>query len=341
MSTLTPAALKTAVKAYAEASKQANPTYTPTTDEFTKLVTKIGEMKTLYLPQVDKLPELAGSNLPYGETIEEFMVNDFLPSDFDYEKISQAYDKDENPKGEADANGRVAKKNALRITFDKAVYSYPLKEQVFEQGIPQTQFQRISLGANEFASVLSSAVATMDSSTNAWNYATKRQLLGNAALKAIDAKLTATVTDPASWTATNGEDFIKQVLCDIEDASDMNSNNLAGHCAAAAPSLKLYVSKKVVPTLKVKTMAGAFHKEELAIPAEIKTVLDFGDTGTNEIVAILVDDRAIKLHDDINYTAADFDGRMGQENVWRHLKQTGYISKYGYIKVYVKSTSNS
>lgn len=317
MANLTPAALKEAVKTYADASKQANPTYTPTTDEFTKLVTKIGEQTTLYLPQVDKLPELAGSNLPYGETIEEFMVNDFLPSTFSYE------------------DGAV-KKNAARITFDDAVYSYPLAEQVFEQGIPQTQFQRISLGSSEFASVLSSAVATMDSSTNAWNYATKRQLLGNAAVKAINAGLKESVGDPASWTAENGEDFIKQVLCDIEDASDMNSNNLAGHCAAAAPSLKLYVSKKVVPTLKVKTLAGAFHREDLAIPASMKTVLDFGDTGDSEIVAILVDDRAIKLKDDINYTAADFDGRMGQENVWRHLKQTGFISKYGYIKVYIK-----
>lgn len=317
MSTLTPAALKEAVKTYADAAKQANPTYTPTTDEFTKLVTKIGEMKTLYLPQVDKLPELAGSNLPYGETIEEFMVNDFLPSAFTYE------------------DGAV-KKNAARVTFDEAVYSYPLAEQVFEQGIPQAQFQRISLGSSEFASVLSSAVSTMDSSTNAWNYATKRQLLGNAGVKAINAGLKSSVGDPASWTAENGEDFIKQVLCDIEDASDMNSNNLAGHTAAAAPSLKLYVSKKVVPTLKVKTLAGAFHKEDLAIPAEMKTVLDFGDTGENEIVAILIDDRAIKLHDDINYTAADFDGRMGQENVWRHLKQTGFISKYGYVKVYIK-----
>lgn len=155
-------------------------------------------------------------------------------------------------------------------------------------------------------------------------------------MKAINEGLKISVGDPASWTAESGEDFIKQVLCDIEDASDMNSNNLAGHTAAAAPSLKLYVSKKVVPTLKVKTLAGAFHKEDLAIPAEMKTVLDFGDTGENEIVAILIDDRAIKLHDDINYTAADFDGRMGQENVWRHLKQTGFISKYGYIKAYIK-----
>lgn len=317
MAKLTPEALKTAIKSYVDATKQVNATYTPTTDDFTKMVTKIGEQTTLYLPQVDKLPELSGSNLPYGETIEEFMVNDFLPSKFEY--------KD-----------GAAKTNATRITFDEAVYSYPLDEQLFEQGIPQTQFQRISLGSSEYASVLSSALATMDSSTNAWNYASKRQLLGNFANKAIEAGLSESVGDPASWTAANGEDFINKVLIDVEEASDMNEKNLAGHCVAAAPSLKLYVSKKVVPSLKVKTLAGAFNKEDLAIPATIKTVYDFGDTGDNEVVAILVDERAVKLKDDINYTTAEWDGRMGQENVFRHLKQTGFISKYGFVKVYVK-----
>lgn len=317
MAQLTPEALKTAVKAYADATKQLNPTYTPTKDDFTNMVAKIGDQVTLYMPLVDKLPELAGSNLPYGETIEEFMVNDFLPTKFEY------------------VDGDV-KKNAKRPTFDECVYSYPLDEQLFENGIPQTQFQRISLGSSEYASVLSSSMATMDSSTNAWNYATKRQLLGNMATKAIAVGLTEAVGDPAAWTAEEGEAFIEKVLCDVEDASDMNSGNLAKHTAAAAPSLKLYVSKKVTPALKVKTLSGAFHEEQLAIPAEMKTILDFGDTGANEIVAVLVDPRAVKLRDDINYTAADYDGRQGVMNEFRHLKQTGFISKYGFVKVYTK-----
>lgn len=318
MAILTKEALKAAVKTYVDATKQVNPTYTPTADDFTNMVSKIGDQTTLYMPLVDKLPELAGSNLPYGEVIEEFMVNDFLPTAFEY------VDGD-------------SKKNAKRPTFAEAVYSYPLNEQLFENGIPQTQFQRISLGAESYASILSSSMATLDSSTNAWNYATKRQLLGNFATKAIAAGLTETVGDPAAWTAEDGENFIAKVLCDVEEASDMNESNLSKHVVAAAPSLKLYVSKKVVPALKVKTMAGAFQKEELAIPAEIKTVLDFGDTGDSEVVAILVDPRAVKLRDDINYTAADYDGRMGVMNEFRHLKQTGFISKYGFVKVYTKA----
>lgn len=318
MAKLTQEALKTAVKSYVDATKQLNPTFEPTIDDFTKMVCKIGDQTTLYMPLVDKLPELAGSELPYGEIIEEFMVNDFLPSTFVYED-------------------GAAKKNAPRPTFEQAVYSYPLPEQLFENGVPQTQLQRISLGADSYASILSSSIATMDSSTNAWNYAAKRQLLGNMGVKAIAAGLTEVVGDPATWTAEDGEAFIQKVLCDVEDASDMNAENLAKHTAAAAPSLKLYVSKKVVPGLKVKTLAGAFHQEELAIPAEIKTILDFGDTGAKEIVAILVDPRAVKLRDDINYTTSDYDGRQGVMNEFRHLKQTGFISKYGFVKVYTKA----
>ena len=79
---LTIQTLKNAAAAYVDATKQLQSKFVPTVDDFTKTVCKIGEMTTLYLPHVDKLPELSGDNLPFGETIEEFMVNDFLPSDF-------------------------------------------------------------------------------------------------------------------------------------------------------------------------------------------------------------------------------------------------------------------
>ena len=82
---LTIETLKNAAKNYVDATKQLQSNFVPTVDDFTKTVCKIGEMTTLYLPHVDKLPELSGDNLPFGETIEEFMVNDFLPSDFTYQ----------------------------------------------------------------------------------------------------------------------------------------------------------------------------------------------------------------------------------------------------------------
>ena len=315
MADFTIAALEQAAKNYVDATKQLQGTFTPTVDDFTKTVCKIGEMKTLYLPHVDKLPEMNGDNLPFGETIEEFMVNDFLPETFTY------------------VDG-APKKNAKRATFDEAVYSYALPEQLWELGVPRTQFQRVSLGQRSFTDLVSSTLMTLDSSANAWNYAAKRRLLGNAAKAAVTAGLVSTKAKPDN--TADGEQFIKAVKECVEIASDMNDNNLAKHTAAAAPSLTLYIKQGVIPSLEVDTMAGAFNKAELAIPAKVKTVLDFGeyDTEDRSVYAILVDDRGIKLHDDILMVSTDYDGRMNQDNFYRHQKQTGFISKYAFIHVF-------
>lgn len=311
---LTIETLKNAAAAYVDATKQLQSNFVPTVDDFTKTVCKIGEMTTLYLPHVDKLPELSGDNLPFGETIEEFMVNDFLPSDFSYQD-------------------GAPKKNATRATFAEAVYSYPMKEQLWELGVPRNQFRRVSLGERSFGDLIASTLSTLDSSANAWNYAAKRQLLGNAALEA--AKIPAlvdTITKPDN--TQDGETFIKKVKQCVEVASDMNNGNLAQHTAAAAPSLTLYIMQGVMPSLEVDTMAGAFNEAKLAIPATVKTVLDFGTASDSGIYAILVDSRAIKLHDDILTVTSDYEGRMDQDNFYRHQKQTGFISKYGYIHVF-------
>ena len=310
---LTIETLKAAAGAYVDATKQLQTKFVPTVDDFTKTVCKIGEMKTLYLPHVDKLPELSGDNLPFGETIEEFMVNDFLPSDFVY------------------ADG-AARKNATRATFAEAVYSYPMKEQLWELGVPRNQFRRVSLGERSFGDLIASTLSTLDSSANAWNYAAKRQLLGNAAVEAAKIPGCTSVLAKPADTAT-GEAFIKAVKECVEVASDMNDGNLAQHTAAAAPSLTLYIKQGVMPSIEVDTMAGAFNEAKLAIPATVKTVLDFGTTDEN-VYAILVDNRAIKLHDDILTVTADYEGRMDQDNFYRHQKQTGFISKYGYIHVF-------
>ena len=311
---LTIETLKNAAAAYVDATKQLQSNFVPTVDDFTKTVCKIGEMKTLYLPHVDKLPELSGDNLPFGETIEEFMVNDFLPSDFSYQD-------------------GAPKKNATRATFAEAVYSYPMKEQLWELGVPRNQFRRVSLGERSFGDLIASTLSTLDSSANAWNYAAKRQLLGNAALEA--AKIASLKTEIAKPTDTaTGEAFIKAVKKCVEVASDMNNGNLAQHTAAAAPSLTLYIMQGVMPSIEVDTMAGAFNEAKLAIPATVKTVLDFGTASDSGVYAILVDNRAIKLHDDILTVTSDYEGRMDQDNFYRHQKQTGFISKYGYIHVF-------
>ena len=305
--------LKTAAAAYVDATKQLQSAFKPTVDDFTKCVTKIGKMATLYLPIADKLPELDGDNLPYGQIIEEYMVDSFTPEKFVY-------------------TDKAGKRNARRATFADAVYSYPLDEQIFELGVPRTQFQRVSIGQQSFSDLVTTTISTMDSSANAWNYASKRQLIGNMATEAAkNSKLVSAIAKPTD-TAT-GEAFIKKVKELAEIAKDMNDHNLAGHVCGAAPSLKLYVKQGVIPSLDVDTMSGCFQLDKLAMPAEIKTILDFGDADAS-IYAILVDERGIKLHDDINIVTTDYDGYMDQDNFWRHIQSTGFLSKFAFVHVF-------
>ena len=313
MATLTIEQLKTLAGQYVAATKQLQSTFTPTVDDFTKCVCKIGKMVTLTMPIVDRLPEMNGDNLNAGEIIEEWAVNDFLPTKYEY----------------VDGAG---KKNARRATFDEAVYSYPLDQQKFELGVSRTQFQRIALGQASFSDMVANTLATLDSSTNAWNYASKRQLLGNMATKAAEKPALVSTLGKPSDTAT-GEAFIKKVKELGEIANDMNDHNLAGEVAAAAPALKLYVKQGVIPSLEVDTESGCFQLGKLAMPAEIKTVLDFG-TADASIYAILVDERAIKLHDDINIVTTDYTAEYDQDNYYRLLKQTGFISKYAFVHVF-------
>ena len=313
MATLTIDQLKTLAGNYVVATKQLQTTFTPTVDDFTKTVCKIGKMTSVYLPIVDRLPELTGDNLPFGETIEEFMVNDFLPEKYEY----------------VDGAG---KKNARRATFAEAVYSYPLDQQKFELGVSRTQFQRVSLGQASFSDMVANTLATLDSSYNAWNYASKRQLLGNMATEA--AKKPALVSTLAKPTDTaSGEAFIKEVKKLVEIAKDMNDHNLATHVCGAAPSLKLYVKQGIIPSLEVDTQSGCFQLDKIAIPAEVKTVLDFG-TADENIYAILIDERAIKLHDDINIVTTDYTAEYDQDNYYRLLKQTGFCSKFAFVHVF-------
>ena len=104
MAIITEETLKAAVKAYVDATKQLQSPFKATVDDFTKCVEKIGKMVTLKMPGKDKLMELDGDDLPYGKTIEEYFIDDFLPvaDTFEDQKV---------------------RKNQPRPTFEQAVYS--------------------------------------------------------------------------------------------------------------------------------------------------------------------------------------------------------------------------
>ena len=77
---------------------------------------------------------------------------------------------------------------------------------------------------------------------------------------------------------TTGEAFIEsvkkaaEIASDISEGHSFNGNSLSGN-----GGLTLLLKQGIQPVLDVKTLAGAFHRDELAIPAEIRVIPDFGN----------------------------------------------------------------
>ena len=135
---------------------------------------------------------------------------------------------------------------------------------------------------------------------------------------------------------STGEAFIEQVLADVEVASDfseghsLNGNTLGGNPEAG---LVLVIKQGIMPNLKVQTLAGAFHREELAIPAEIVVVPDFGNAD-DDYYAVLVDRRIMRLHNTYRAVRENMNGQGDFLNMFYHSENTVHVSRNCFVKVY-------
>lgn len=307
--------LQGAMAAYVASYKSAA-AWNPSTNNFVGLLDKIGKQVTIDGTFNDKLPELDGEELPLGKTVEEYFIDLTLPTNFTSASVDG--DKENEP--------------ALP-TVEQVAYSYTLGRQYIKTTLPYDNFERAMIGTTETANLGAKVMERLQNSYDLTKFQTKKQLLGVAMGKAIDAEA-ATIVEVPSDTAT-GEAFIKQIKKDIEAAQFAHMGDcLAGNecLIGAAPELVLYVKKGIIPSLEVDTFAGAFNREDLAVPCRIVVVDDFG---TNEDgYALLVDPRGIKLHNGYNAIRSKENATGDFINLVRHYEFTGFISKYTYIKVY-------
>lgn len=155
----------------------------------------------------------------------------------------------------------------------------------------------------------------------------------------IPLDLVTEIAKPAD--DSTGEAFIEQVLKDVEVASDfseghsLNGNTLGGNPEAG---LVLVIRQGIMPALKVQTMAGAFHKDELALPAEIVVVPDFGNA-SSDYYAVLVDRRAIRLHNSYRAVRENMNGQGDFLNMFYHTENTVHVSRNCFVKVYKVPTA--
>ena len=314
MAKMTISGLQTLVKTYVAAAKQAG-TWTNSSNNLYKAIDKIGKMVMIDGQFIDKLPELDGDELPLGKTIEEYFIDLTLPEA--YGTIANEGAKDTAP--------------ALP-SVENCSYSYSLGREKIKTTVPYNNVERAARSVEDASNMITKILERLGNSYDMFKFAAKKQLLGNAADKAVTAGLVTTIAKPID-TATS-EAFIKQIKQDVETASFPNEGGLNGSLIGAAPELVLYVKKGVMPIVEVDALAGAFNEGRLAIPAKVKVVDDFGTMTNTGVYAILVDPRGIKLHRDYHAIRQSENGDGDFINYVDHSEHTGFISKNVFIKAY-------
>ena len=314
MAKMTINGLQTLAQTYVAAAKQAG-AWNASTNNMYGAIDKIGKMVMLDGGFIDKLPELDGEELPLGKTIEEYFIDLTLPEA--YSNITAEGAKDVVP--------------ALP-TVEQCAYSYSLGREKIKTTVPYDNVERAARTTADASNMITKVLERLGNSYEMVKFAAKKQLIGNAADKAVTAGLVTTIAIPTN-TAT-GEAFIKQVKQDVETASFPNEGGLNKSLIGSAPSLVLYVKKGVMPSLEVDTLAGAFNEGRLAIPASVKVVDDFGIMTDTKVWAVLVDPRGIKLHRDYHAIRQSENADGDFINYVDHSEHTGFISKNVFIKAY-------
>lgn len=329
MAKMTISDLKDFVESYVASAKQAG-TWSASQANFAGLQDKIGKMITIDGLFNDKLPELDGDELPLGKTIEEYFIDLTLP---------EAFSGNNSTEGAKDIVPQLP-------TVEAVAYNYTLGRKKIKTTMPYGNFERGMLSEAGVAEMSAKIMERLQNSQDLYKYAIKKQLIGNVIDKGITAGVYENLDQPVDTDTS--EAFIKAVKEAAEAASFAHQGDcLAGANAliGATPNLVLYIKKGVMPTVEVDALAGAFHQENLALPVKIKVVDDFGQLDSNaanyaafnKTWAVLVDERAIKLHTGYNATRSSENADGDFVNFVRHSEFTGFISKYCYVHIFKES----
>lgn len=365
--------LRELVKNYVTSAKISNSTFNVTRDNIVGLVDKIGKTMTIdTVFNIDKLSKFDGEYLPYGKTVEEWQQDLTLPQDYDptganalaphdgtYRPVFYSYTIGRKVIPETLRNNNIERAvhnddefmevvtmQTKRGQDSKAQYRYQVKKQMAARLVELCEGEMDASAATTFAAGTAYPnVNTILKSGTAVGILVK-PYAANAATNWADAiskgyvvllDLVTTIAKPAD--TTTGEAFIRQVKADIEAARDVSEgHSLNGNTLGATDGLTLILRQGVLPSLEVDTFAGAFNREDLAMPCEIVVVNGLG-TASENVFAILMDNRGMRLFPTYDAVRNNTNGLGDFENIYYHMEDTAHISRSTYVKVYKAPTA--
>ena len=362
------AELETLIASVVEDTKLSNTSFVETRNNVVGLLDKIGKIITLdSVFAIDKLARFDGEYLSFGKTIEDWYQDLELPTAYDSDGAGALTPNDPSyrPVAYSYTLGRKKIKTTLRNdNIERAVH---FEEQLVSIVAMQTKRLEDSMAQYRYgvkrqmiAEYIGLAEDEMGGDNTSWStssaYSVNALVKGGSptaygivvkALSASHGKSWAQavadgyvivldlITELAKPVDTStGEAFIKQVKQDIELANDISEgHSLNGNTLGVSEDLVLVVKQGVIPALEVDTYAGAFHRDDVAVPAEIVVVKDFGDADA-DYYAVLLDGRGMKLHNTYNATRENVNGDGDFLNIFRHTEDTGYLCRNTFFKAY-------
>lgn len=315
MAKMTLSELSKFTASYVTAAKQAG-AWKVTTDNYLGLVDKIGKQITITGSFEDDLPELNGDDLPYGRTIEEYMINLIMPVNKD------------------DGVSEDEVWDTYKPTVQEACYSYTLGKKKIAVVEDYNDVERAALGATEASDFTSSLFEKFETSYTNARLDVKERLLGNA-IEKLPSGCVETLVSPTD--TESGSNFLLSVKKALEIAKKRNEGNcVSGTLIGGAKDLILAVKQGIMPEVEINTLMGAIHDEygKFGVDVKLKIVDSFGtDTEGNEVnaYAFLFDARGIKLHNSYNAVRSQASANKDKVLFVRHYEDTGFISKYTYM----------
>ena len=376
MAKLALALLKSFVASYVDSAKISVESFSETRDNSVGLLDVLGKIYTNWQNYADKLALFDGEDLSFGKTVEEWAQDLIMPENFDasgsstlaphdstYRPVSFSYTLGKKTIPQTIRNNdieravhNIAQFSDVIAGKTKAMYDSEtmLRYAIKRQGLGVLATRCVAQETSSNADVTLATEGTTITGAHSVNElfyitaTTKMYILvkpiangagltGTTAIAGgylIESKLVEVVPQPVD--NSTGEDFIEQVLNDVEIAEDfseghsLNGNTLGGNPEAG---LVLVLKQGIMSPLKVRTLAGAFHEDKLAIPAQIVVIPDFGDADS-DIYAMLVDRRIMRLHNSYRAVRENANGQGDFLNMFYHTENTLHISRNCFVKVY-------
>ena len=362
--------LKNAIATYVDENKISVDTFTATRNNTVGLLDTIGKIFTIPSNFVDKLAIFDAEFLSYGKTIEEWKSDLILPEDFDAsgsgalsphrstyrpvdfsftlgrKKIPQTIDNNDVERAVHNQGQFVeiiAEKYKV-ITDSETAMIYQIKRQMLGVLIARCIAQMDASNATAWTDVAHSTLNALfkENAGATDTYILVKPYAQGGASNFADAvakgylikmDLVSELDKPVD--TSTGEAFITQVKKDIEIAGDLSEgHSLNGNTLGVSDKdLVLLVLQGIRPVLDVAVMAGAFHEDKVALPAEVISVRDFGDDNSGAY-AILMDRRGAKLFNTYRAVRENVNGDGDFLNLFAHSEWTAHVSRNVFVKVY-------